>query len=106
MLPGKLFRYGSKDDELVALRASNPSARDKPASRTKAVIVILVSGLTNGIYNLPYTDPLVEGIGKLNVELVMPVLRSSWHGWGAGSTHKDAEDIAELINELKKQESQ
>ncbi len=105
MLPGNLFRYGP--NELVAFCASNPcKPSNKAEGRKKAVVVILVSGLTNGIYNLHYTDTLVKMLGKIDVELVMPVLRTSWYGWGMGSIAGDADDLTELIDELKEQKSQ
>ncbi len=98
MLPGNLFRYGS--NSMVAFRASGP----KPRKNTKPHVAVLVAGLSDGIYNLPCTDVLVKELGKIGVELVMPVLRTSWSGWGMNSLESDAEDLTELIDELQKQE--
>ncbi len=105
MLPGNLFCYGP--NELVAFCASTTrEPRSKDKGNSKAIVAILVSGLTNGIYNLPYTDALVGPLGNMGVELIMPVLRTSWYGWGMGSLAGDAEDLTDLIDELRKEKSQ
>ncbi len=103
MLPGKLFRYGS--NKMVAFRASNPHESESPKNK-KPFVAVLVSGLQDGIYSLDVTDTLVEELSRVNIELVMPVLRTSWSGWGMGSLAGDAEDLTELIDELQKEEGQ
>ncbi len=90
---------------MVAFRASNPHESESPRDG-KPLVAILESGLGDGIYSLPIIDNLVEELSRVHVELVMPVLRTSWYGWGTGSLAGDTEDLTELIDELQKEESQ
>ena len=70
-------------------------------SRSPSSYCVLVGGLTDGPGGLPYAEKLAKALEReCSVSLVMPVLRSSYAGYGISSLEKDAEDLSELILSL------
>jgi pimeloyl-ACP methyl ester carboxylesterase len=91
MLNGKLLKY-SKGGLVSFLHGSHPN------------VCILIGGLTDGPLSLPYTNKLAEKLDQLNFSLALPVLRSSYAGYGISSLSEDSEDLCNLISTLQLKE--
>eukprot|EP00033_Pygsuia_biforma_P005596 GCRY01006181.1.p1 GENE.GCRY01006181.1~~GCRY01006181.1.p1 ORF type:complete len:330 (+),score=49.04 GCRY01006181.1:66-1055(+) len=66
-------------------------------------IAVLLSGLTDGLWSLPYSRHLADSLRAKGWILVQPILRSSYLGYGTSSLKEDAEDIHALLRHLSQQ---
>lgn len=86
MISGSLFVYHPEKD-LVAF-TTHPSS---------SVALILVAGLSGGLLSLPYTEPLADKLSHSNISLIMPLLSSSYHGYGTSTLAMDAQELTMLL---------
>ncbi|KAI8048835.1 hypothetical protein BDF22DRAFT_701526 [Syncephalis plumigaleata] len=82
---------------LVALRSLRQSvARNELAS----CCLILIAGLTEGPLALPFTTALDRALADMQCDLIMPVLSSSYLGYGTGLLGRDVEELDCLLERL------
>jgi pimeloyl-ACP methyl ester carboxylesterase len=86
-LQGELFLY-----------AQGRAAFESPTSLPNKCI--LLGGLSDGLWPVPYTAQLESAIGAIGWSLVQPILSSSYTGFGHGSLDRDVAELDELIDHL------
>jgi pimeloyl-ACP methyl ester carboxylesterase len=86
-LQGELFLY-----------AQGRAAFESPTSSPNKCI--LLGGLSDGLWPVPYTADLESAIGAIGWSLVQPILSSSYTGFGHGSLDRDVTELDELIDHL------
>ncbi|CAB9507258.1 Conserved hypothetical protein [Seminavis robusta] len=89
-LQGSLFCY----DANKAAFESVPSGSSEPLPSKKC---ILVGGLSDGLMPTPYTQDLEKECHKLGWSFVMPILSSSYLGFGNGDLERDSQEISALM---------
>lgn len=96
-MPGTLFKYGPDALHTAFLSGRGPTPAPSPAAAWHAV---LVGGLTDGLFAVPWAERLAERLAPLGWDLVQPLLRSSYSGFGVRSLDEDAADLALLAKHL------
>ena len=97
-LPGHLYLY-----------AAGRSAFESPGnSIERANKLILLGGLSDGLWPVPYTHLLYETAIHSNPHwsLVQPILSSSYLGFGHGSLERDTRELGELFACLMQQQQE
>jgi len=89
-LTGRIFKYGNTANH-IAFQSGDMESRDH---------VIMISGMTQGLYDLPYIKRLSEELTKMHWSLVQAQLTSSFIGYGLASLKQDAKEIDLLIEYL------
>ncbi|KAG0591658.1 hypothetical protein M758_1G228600 [Ceratodon purpureus] len=92
-LQGSLFKYGSKSIQ-VAFQSGNYKQH-----------VIIIGGLTDGLFATDYVEPLAKALEAEKWSLVQPLFSSSYTGFGTSSLKEDALEIEQLLNYLIDQEN-
>ena len=64
---------------------------------------MLVGGLTDGLFAVPYWLPLAAALADRGVALVQPLLSSSHAGWGTASLDGDAAELGLLGRHMREQ---
>lgn len=77
------------------------SALSNPFAGNHKRHVILVGGLTDGLFAVPYCKPLAYKLDDYSWGLVQPLLSSSHQGWGLASLDQDAAELNQLARHLK-----
>jgi Protein of unknown function (DUF1749) len=70
-----------------------PTSAEQPPKN----VVILLGGLSDGLWPTPYTLPLGKAINALPWKLVQPIISSSYMGFGHGTLDRDVKEIDQLI---------
>ncbi|KAG0591656.1 hypothetical protein KC19_1G191200 [Ceratodon purpureus] len=67
--------------------------------------VIIIGGLTDGLFATDYVEPLAKALEAEKWSLVQPLFSSSYTGFGTSSLKEDALEIEQLLNYLIDQEN-
>ena len=82
---GSLFCY---HPNLAAFESVAPSESELPRKK-----LILIGGLSDGLIPTPYTQDLERECHRLGWSFVMPVMSSSYLGFGNGDLERDTQEI-------------
>ncbi|GKY91691.1 hypothetical protein MPSEU_000140900 [Mayamaea pseudoterrestris] len=103
-LPGQLFLYaaGRAAFESPLLPEIASSATHQVQQQIRTSKCILLGGLSDGLWPVPYTHQLYHHaiLPSPHWSLVQPVLSSSYTGFGHGSLQRDTEELDELVSHL------
>lgn len=69
-----------------------------PNSRHRSLYLVLIGGMTDGPYSLPFSGLLIDECSKIGISVIQPVLRSSYRQYGVSSLNSDCEDIVSLCS--------
>lgn len=67
------------------------SPKPKPHS------LLFIGGLSDGLYTVPYVSELAKALEPTDWSVFWLLLSSSYGGYGVGSLHQDAEEIAQCV---------
>lgn len=102
-MPGTLFKYGPDALHTAFVsrgRGPAPSPSSPSGGGGGARHAVLLGGLTDGLFAVPWAERLAERLAPLGWDLVQPLLRSSYSGFGVRSLDEDAADLALLAAHL------
>lgn len=108
-LPGQLFLYAAGRVAFESPPRLIPETAEAPCrTKERHHKCILLGGLSDGLWPVPYTMSLYETAILPNKEwsLVQPVLSSSYTGFGHGSLDRDTRELDELFDYLVQKEHQ
>lgn len=89
-MDGTLLRYGSGSCHVAFTSGTHPRH------------VVMVGGLTDGMWATQYVKPLAAAVERCGWSFTQTLLSSSHHGYGTSSLERDAEELAMLLRHLRK----
>ena len=90
MLSGSLFKYGPRSTNVAFKHGTHPRH------------VLVVGGLTDGLFATRWVEPLSRALeSEGGVSVVQVLLSSSHSGYGTSSLDQDAEELEELVRFLQ-----
>ena len=90
MLSGSLFKYGPRSANVAFKHGTHPRH------------VLVVGGLTDGLFATRWVEPLSRALeSEGGVSVVQVLLSSSHSGYGTSSLDQDAEELEELVRFLQ-----
>lgn len=93
-LPGELFSYAPNR---VAFESILPPTQSFSNTNRKRKVCILLGGLSDGLWPVPYTAPLAQALNTASWSLVQPILSNSYTGFGHGDLDRDVAELDELM---------
>jgi pimeloyl-ACP methyl ester carboxylesterase len=103
MLWGYLLRYSSTSSHVAFY---SPTAALQSGTASYAVspnVVIVIGGLTDGLWALKYVPPLIDGATVAGWDVVQFTMSSSYEGFGTGSLQRDSDELDLLLDSLASQ---
>ena len=96
-LQGSLFCYDANKVAFESLVPPKDDDRDGPLFPSKKCI--LLGGLSDGLLPTPYAQDLERECRMLGWSFVMPILSSSYLGFGNGDLARDTQEIRSVLRE-------